>query len=208
MMMNNISESTNDSSTEQLPLSKILEQYIKYPNGAIFQVMAHPKKVGKVLLYSKNKYLEIDFLKVKNGLVKKEYFPINEHEYRKHVKEEELYQQEFSYRLVKRILYTQLLIELDDELKQDFSDDKYVLGLLERCEKQFERLVKEQFARFYNIDKQITNNFLKQIELFVSKVSKVRIDTFFDLNEMMDQYLADPNKFKLDVVYLDKVDAE
>lgn len=203
---NNTSTASEGSNTE-VPITELIKQYVKHPNGAIFHVLTHPKKIGYVYLNAKNGYQEFPLADIRNGFVSGAWLHVNEHELRKHLKMEKLYQEQFTYRLVKRILLTQLLLELDDELKADFENDKYIHGLLERCEKQFERLVTEQYTKFYEIDKQMVQNFLKHIEDFVGKAAKLGVHEFYHVVQMMDLYLADPEKFQSELVYLEKIDA-
>lgn len=213
-MIKNTGENTKDLSTEKLEegnnisvdIQKQLNEYVKHPNGAIFHVLQHGKKNGKVLLHSKNSYKEFDYMTIKNGLVNGSWLPINQHELKKHLKSEELYRELLTKKLVKRILFSQLLMELDDSLKEDFEDDKYVRGILERSEKQFERLVMEQYDKFYKIDKQMVLNFLKHIETFANKAINLGVEDFYQVNEMLDLYLSNPEKYHSDVVLLEKID--
>lgn len=199
-------KSSTKESTNALSIEEQLKEYVKHPNGAIFRVLAHQKKVGKVYLQSKNSYREFDFIAIKNGLVDGKWLPINQHELKKHLKSEELYREQLTKKLVKRILFTQLLMELDDSLKEDYENDNYVRGILERSEKLFDRLVTEQYAKFYSIDKQIVLNFLKHIETFVDKSVNLGVEDFYQVNEMLDLYLSNPEKYRSDVVMLEKID--
>ena len=202
-------ESTNEkslSTKDAVSIEEQLSQYVKHSNGAIFRVLAHEKKIGKVLLYSKNKHEEYDFLKLRNGLVDGSWKTINEHELRKHIKSEEEYQQQLSFKLVKRILFTQLLMEVDDELTNDFENDKYIRGILEKSEKQFIRLISEQYNKFYQIDKQAVHNFLKHIEGVISKVAKVNIESFYDLDKHIEKFILNPEAYKSEVVEFEKID--
>lgn len=199
-------ESSTNESTNALSIEEQLREYVKHPNGAIFRVLAHPRKVGKVYLQSKNNYKEFDYLAIKKGLVAGDWLPINQHELKKHLKSEELYREQLTRKLVKRVLFTQLQMELDDSLKEDYENDNYVRGILERSEKLFSRLVTEQYAKFYNIDKQMVLNFLKHIETFVDKAINLGVEDFYQVNEMLDLYLANPEKYRSDVVMLEKID--
>lgn len=199
-------ESSTKESTNALSIEEQLRQYVKHPNGAIFRVLAHPRKVGKVYLQSKNNYKEFDFLAIKNGLVSGDWLAINQHELKNHLKSEELYREQLTRKLIKRILFTQLLMELDDSLKEDYENDNYVRGILERSEKVFERLVTEQYAKFYSIDKQMVLNFLKHIETFVGKAINLGIEDFYQVNDMLDLYFSNPEKYRSDVVMLEKID--
>lgn len=199
-------ESNTKESTNALSIEEQLREYVKHPNGAIFRILAHPRKLGKVYLQSKNSYKEFDFLAIKNGLVAGDWLAINQHELKKHLKSEELYREQLTRKLIKRVLFTQLLMELDDSLKEDYENDNYVRGILERYEKVFERLVTEQYAKFYSIDKQMVLNFLKHIETFVEKAINLGIEDFYQVNEMLDLYLSNPEKYHSDVVMLEKID--
>lgn len=203
-------KATTKSSTKEsinaLGIEEQLKEYVKHPNGAIFRVLAHPRKLGKVYLQSKNSYKEFDFLAIKNGLVIGDWLAINQHELKKHLKSEELYREQLTRKLIKRVLFTQLLMELDDSLKEDYENDNYVRGILERSEKLFSRLITEQYAKFYSIDKQMVLNFLKHIETFVDKAINLGVEDFYQVNEMLDLYLSNPEKYRSDVVMLEKID--
>ena len=199
-------ESSTKESTNALSIEEQLREYVKHPNGAIFRVLVHPRKLGKVYLQSKNNYKEFDYLAIKNGLVAGDWLAINQHELKKHLKSEELYREQLTRKLIKRVLFTQLLMELDDSLKEDYENDNYIRGILERSEKLFERLVTEQYAKFYSIDKQMVLNFLKHIETFISKAINLGVEDFYQVNDMLDLYLSNPEKYRSDVVMLEKID--
>lgn len=196
-----VNSSTNTSIQEQL------KHYIKHvETGAIFQMRSYEKDEKKLYLRAKNSYQVFTQQHIKQGIVNGVWREPNEHELRKHIEEENKYFEEYSYRLIKRVIYTQLLLELDSDLMQDHADDKDMRKLLERCETRFERLVKDHFARLYHTDKDYLTNFMNGIDNVVSKMAKVGVHEFLIIDRMMDDYLADPAKYTPDHIEMVKID--
>ncbi len=205
--MNTKSESEK-CDIKQVPLSELQQQYIKHvETGAIFHVLQDTKKERNVFLRSKNSYKGLDKIKLQQGIVDGKWSTPNEHELRKHIELENAYYQELTYRLLKRVMFTQLLLELDNELMKDYSDDKYMHGLLTRCEKQFERLVKEEYPKLYAINKEMMMNFLNCIDEVVGKMAKLQVHEFVIVNKLIDDFLADPEAHTPETIELDKIDA-
>lgn len=202
--MNNTKENTNVSNTENL--EELAKSYIKHDNGAIFQVLPHEKDFTKVWLRYRNKYEKFEYKSIRQGLVDGRWREVNVHELRKHLEAEQEYFSELNEKLVKRVILTQVLMELDDDLKKDFVDDKYMRNVLDKSEKQFSRLVEGAYDRMYKIDKTMLQNFMNQIDSLTSKCAKVPLQEFYFLNEFIDLYLADPKKYHTDTVLLDKID--
>lgn len=203
--MSNTSTKTNDSNTETVA-KPVTDQYIKnVSSGFIYHVLPVEKDKSSVYLRTKNSYTKFKFLDIKQGIVKGIWSDPNEHEIRDFQERDKLYFQEFTFKLIKRIMYTQLLLELDDDLKEDFSDDKYMQNILEKSEKQFIRVVKETYPRMYAIDKNTLNTFMRSMEEFISKISKVLPHEFLFMNVAIDRYLENPELFTPENVEIVKV---
>lgn len=206
--MNTESKSEN-SSTNKVSAEELAKQYIKNTaTGALYHVLQDKKSINNLHLRSKNRYESCNKLKLEQGIVDGKWITPNVHEIKKHIEEENAYFEALTYRLVKRIMFTQLLLELDDELVKDYSDDKYVSGLLKRCEKEFLRLVLETYPKMYSIDKQMLISFMNNIDSFVGKIAKLQVHEFVIANKMIDDYLADPNTHTPEIIQLDKIDAD
>lgn len=197
----------SENSSTSVPLSELKKQYIKHvQTGAIFQTRKHDKDDKKLYLRCKNSFSVFTIQQITQGIVNGVWVEPNEHELRKHIAEENKYFEEYSYRLIKRVIYTQLLLEVDSDLIQDHSDDKDMRKLLERCETRFERLIKEHFTRLYHTDKDYLTNFMNGIDSVVTKMAKVGVHEFLIIDKMMDEYLADPAKHTPEVIEMVKID--
>ena len=190
-------ESQKSESSDTKTLTKeVLESYTKHvKTGAIFQVLTDPNKEGKLLLRAKNSQKVFTHLQLQQGIVNGTWTKVNEHEVRQFIEKENKHMEELNNKLVKRVILSQLLLELDDELKEDYSDDKYIHGLLERCDKAFERLIREAYKRMYDIDKTFLINLLKNVDGAVDKISKVEVQNFIPLNNLLEDFSKNPEKY-------------
>lgn len=199
----------SENSSTSVPTQEQLKHYIKHvKTGAIFQMRSYEKDDKKLYLRSRNSYQVFAQQHIKQGIVSGIWKEPNEHELRKHIEEENKYFEEYSYRLIKRVIYTQLLLEVDSDLMQDHADDKDMRKLLERCETRFDRLVKDHFTRLYHTDKDYLTNFMNGIDSVVSKMAKAGVHEFLIIDKMMDEYLADPAKYTPDVIEMVKIDGQ
>lgn len=187
-------------------LEELAKEYVKHPNGAIFHVLAHPRKVGKVYLHAKNRYQEYDYAKLKTGLVKGDWHSINIHELKKHLNSEEEFNTKLAHLLVKRTILCQIMLELDDELKEFYADDNYLRGILQRSEKVFERIAKDEYTKLYNVNKDVLNTFLNSLNSFATQASKLGVYDFVHANSMLELYLSNPEKYQSDTVVIDTVE--
>lgn len=202
--MSNTSINTKNSSTENKPTT---DKYIKnVASGLIYHIVPDAKLKGVVSLRSKNIYTKYNLIDLKNAIVKGKFTEPNEHEVRKWIDKDRKYYEELTYRLIKRTMYTQLLIELDDELKIDFEDNKYIRGILEKSEKQFVRLIQETYLKMYNVDKNFLITFMGNIEKFITRLSGVMPHDFIFLNVALDKYFENPELFVPETIELTKID--
>ncbi|MBS3914830.1 MAG: hypothetical protein KG003_10035 [Bacteroidetes bacterium] len=203
---------TEDSNIDKLvpdnmkSLEELSKEYVKHPNGAIFHVLAHPRKAGKVYLHAKNRYQEYDYAKLRTGLVKGDWHSINIHELKKHLNSEEKFNTKLAQLLVKRTILCQIMLELDDELKEYYADDNYLKGILQRSEKVFERIAKEEYTKLYNVNKEVLNTFFDSLNSFVGKASKLGVYDFVHADSMLELYLSNPEKYQADFVEIEKVE--
>ena len=191
----------------KLPNPEVLETFVKNKNGTIYQVIPHKTKKGIVLLRINNAYIEKPFVKVKQEIVDGKWSAINEHEYRDWIRKDHEYMVDLSERLVKRVMFSQLLLELDDSFEKDFQDNKHFKNVLERSKKQCERLITSQYDRLYDTDKTYVTNFMNSIDGFITTCSKLGIDDFIHLNETIADYVKNPEKYQAETVELTQLDA-
>lgn len=189
-----------------LPIQKILDSYVKHKNGTIFQVIPHATKVNMVLLRTKNQYVEKYFNEVKQAIIDGYWSPINVQEFREWAKKDNEYMLKLSHKLVKRILLSQLLIELDEDLERDFENDTYFKNTLSKSTKQCERIIKDQYNKLYEVDKTFLTNFMNNIDDFVGTCSTFDIQDFMHLNKLMEKYAENPKAYQEESVELVKID--
>lgn len=178
-------------------MEEILKAYIKNKNGAIFNVLKHKNKPGVALLRSRNNYYEKSIRELKQGLVDGEWFSINEHEYRKWVKKDNEFIEMLTKKMLKRILLAQLLIEVDDELIEFNEGNKYFRNLLEKSNKQAERIASEQYDNLYNSDKDILVNIINNLEQFAKDASVLDLEQFAQFNKVFEMYKTNPDQFDI-----------
>lgn len=199
-------ETTTEKMKNELTMAQILNGYIKHKNGAIFQILEDGKSINHVFLRSKNRYTRKSKRELKQGVVDGRWFNINEHEWRKWVKQDNAYIELLTQKLLKRVIYAQLLIELDDELVNDFEDMPQFRKLLERTNKESERIAAKQYDRLYSVDKKILQNLMTEIDNFTSKVSKVDLQDLFFINKAFEEFFSDPKKYRSENVELTDIE--
>ena len=170
--------------------------FVKSKSGIIYQVILHDNKPGRVLLRNKNKYIETSLISIKQGIVNGTWIEINEHEQKAWVKQDDIYMQSLTRKLLKRVIISQLLLELDEDLMEDFKDDKRMNSVLSRSTKECERVCAEQYNKLYNIDKTFLQNFINQVDQFTSTCSTFEVHEFIFLNKMVEDYISNPEKFQ------------
>lgn len=190
----------------ELPMQQVLDGYVKHKNGTIFQVIPHSTKKDSVLLRTKNIYVEKTFREVKQAIVDGYWSSINEHEWRAWAEKDNEYIIKLSHKLVKRILLSQLLIELDEELEDDFEGDKHFRNTLHKSTKQCERILKDQYNKLYETDKTFLTNFMNNIDDFVGTCSTFQIQDFIHLNKLMEKYAENPKAYQEETVGLVIID--
>lgn len=191
---------------KEISMQSILDQYVKNEDGSIFHVLQHKTKPHLCLLRTKNKYIQKPILEIRQGLADGTWKGVNEHEWKKWVEIDNAYVEEFTIKLIKRTLLAQLLLELDDELIPDFEDNKYFKGLLEKSNKECERIACKSYDRLYGADKEMSQNLMNQVDDYTSKAAKLAIHDFPHLNNMLEAYLENPEEHKKNPVYFTKID--
>jgi hypothetical protein len=191
----------------ETPIEMLMPQYCKNADGVIFHITKNEKNADFCFLRHKNNRQRYSMKVIDQGIVNKSWFYVNEHELRKHLKMEEDYFNVLSEKLLRRILMTQLLLELDDDLTKDYAGDKYMQNILLRSEKEFKRLLNDNYDKVFRMNQEVIQNMFKNIEGLVGKMAKLKLDDFYHVNQMFDLFIQDPEKFKADHVVMEKLDA-
>lgn len=190
----------------KISMKDILAGYIKHKNGAIFQVLENERVPGQVFLRAKNTYTKKPLLELRQGLVNGTWFPINEHEWKRWVKKDNEYIEQLTHKKVKRIILAQLLLELDEELVKDNADDKRFRAVLERSNKETERIASKMYDKLYEANKETLQNLANFIDELTTKMGKFKVEEFPYILNMVDKYLEDPEKCQKENLYFTKVD--
>ena len=189
-----------------LPNKETLDAFVKNKAGVIFFVLNHKTKPGKVLLRLRNKYFEKGRLELQQEIVDGKWSMINEHEWRRWAEEDNEYMMELSQKLVKRILLSQILLELDDSLTEDFEDDKHFVNTLNKSKKQCERIANKQFDRIYFANKTFTTNFMNKIDQVATICSKLGVDGFMHTAQTLQHYIDHPEEYRDEDVVITELD--
>lgn len=198
-------ETTTEKMKKELSMEDILAMYVKHKNGAIFQILEH-KQRAFVWLRAKNKYTKVLKRDIKQGIVDGNWLEINEHEWKQWVEKDNAYIEEFAQKLVKRIILTQLLIELDDELIDDCEDQPQFRKLLERTNKESERIAIKNYDRLYTVDKSVLKTLMTAIDEVTGKMAKCSTADFIHINNIVQAYLENREDFKEVPVLLETED--
>lgn len=145
----------------EVPVRDLINNFIVFNDTSfIYEVMTEKNDLGKLLLRKGNMYLKFDRKTIQQGLVDGKYRRPNEHELKKHLIKEQEYFQELTSKLVHRIILAQALIECNDDLRDDYADDKYISNILEKSTKQLERLATAAYNNMFKTDPKILTYFL------------------------------------------------
>jgi hypothetical protein len=179
--------------------------FVKTKNGSIFQIIINDDKPGVAYLRTGNKYIQTKILDIKQGLVDGKYSEINEHEHKKWVERDNDYMKTLTTKLMKRIILSQLLIELDEDLVVDYKDDKRMNTLLRRSTKECERVTAKGYDMLYDKNKNLVNGIMVELDEFTTKIARINPEDFVFLNKMADDYLVNPSKFHQGTVKMTQI---
>jgi hypothetical protein len=96
----------------------------------------------------------------------------NEFQLKRFIAEDNRILQDISQKILKRLLLTQMVIEVDDELLPHFEDDKVGRKHIEKSQNYFDIKNKQLFQRIYGEDEELVQNIMKAIDHFLESVSK------------------------------------
>ena len=186
-------------------MAKVLEQYVKDNNGEIFHVVKHNKYAYKCYLRSRNNYREVNLIWVKQQIVSGGWSAINEGEWKKWVKKDNEYINKLSHKLVKRVIMAQLLLEINDDLAEDHEDNKYLKNVLNKSNKECERIVKRNYEKLYSSDESLLQNVLNKIENLTKNLSQMNIEQFVDVDALVQSYIKNPEKYQSKTIEMTKI---
>lgn len=180
-------------------------EFVKTKSGTIYQIILHQSKPDKILLRIRNDYKESSLKSIKQGLVDGKFFEVNEHEKKAWIEKDTKYMDSLTKKIVKRIIISQLLIELDEELIEDFESDKRMRSVLTRSTKECERVTVKKYDKLYKTNKTFLTNFINEVDKFTTTCSNFDIHEFIFLNKMVKDYMDNPDKFQPETVQLTKI---
>jgi hypothetical protein len=109
-------------------------------------------------------------------------------------------------KVLKAVIYNQLCLEANDDLRDTLDHDNYLDNLLIKANKGLERKTKQSLAGVYGADPQMLSNIFKTIDKFVGLLADKLPHEFFYLNSIVEEYDADPKKFIGRKVMLDVIE--
>lgn len=182
------------------------EVFIKnVATGYVYQMVHHLKDKEACLLRTGNKFEKFKLIDIRNGLVSGKWTEPNVHEVRKFIKEDNIFFEALNLKMVNRVLFSEVLIEIDGQLEKDFLGDKYMVSILEKSQKQLARVMKDSFEKMYNADKTIFFNFLNTVERIGKKISKLKPHELIAMENAIDQCIENPERFIPERIMLTKV---
>lgn len=174
-------------------------------SGYVYQVVPHLKEPDACLLRTGNKFVKFKLLDIKNGLVNGKWTDPNIHEIKKFKEKDQMYLESLNLIFLNRIIHSEILIEIDNALKEHFLDDKYMVSCLEKTEKQITRVMKDNFYKAYSADKDIFFHVLNTAERVGKKLAKIKPHEFIYLEKYLDKFIEDPSKFAIESIEITKV---
>jgi hypothetical protein len=160
---------------KKIKIKDVLHQYIKNKNGTIFHMTQREKNKEIVYLRSKNNSFKHKLKDLRQGLVDKTWFDVNEGELKSWIEKDNRYIEQFTRKLIKRSILAQLLTELDDELISENESDNRLRAVLTRSNKETERIAAKMYDRMYLVDKVTLQNLSNQVDDLTSAMASIDI---------------------------------
>jgi hypothetical protein len=186
-------------------LEDVKDNYVKHRNGAMFQIIDDNKRPGRLYLRSRNKYISKSLRDVRQGLVTGEWNSVNIGELKVWIQEDNAYIELLTEKLLKRVILTQLLLELDDELLIDYENNPNFKNHLNKSNKAAERIASKQYDRLYGVDKTILQNLMREIDELTSRMASLKMTDFVHLNKLLLKYKLNPEKYQEKTAEFDKI---
>lgn len=190
----------------KITTEQLLDQHVKNKEGKIFQVLMHSKNPNLCFLRRGNKYIKKEKKSIRQGLVNGEWRQINEHELKSFLDEDGKKLEGLSLKLVKRIILAQTLIEWDDELILEHSNDNYFRNQLAKSNKECERIASKYYDIIYKADSNTSQNLMNAIDRVTTKLSTLNVDDYPFFENLLDDYLNNKEEYKNQKVYFRKIE--
>lgn len=175
---------------------EMLDQFVKHENGIIFHVLAHKTKNNICFLRRGNKYIQKNKLEIKQGLVDGKWKRINEHELKRFLDEDNERLMALTRKMVNRAVHSQALLDIDDELKSDFEDDKRMSSVLERSSKEVERVSNKAFEKIFDKDEEYTLELIKAVSRIGKKIGSMDIRDMSYLESHIDNFSENIEEYR------------
>jgi hypothetical protein len=182
-----------------------LDQYIKHKNGLMFQIMQHYKIRGKCYLRRGNKYTLKDLTEIKQGIQSGTWNQPNEHEIKNFIKEDNKKTLLITQKIVNRTLHAQALLEIDDSLKEDLEDDNRMVAVLNRSNKEIERIADKMYDRIYDKDDTVSQNLLDVVSRIGKIIGGIDVIDMPFLENHLDRFLENIEEHRKETVYFKNI---
>ena len=193
------------SGTHKDVMNKVLESYVKTSKGKIYHIVKHNRSVYKCYLRSGNSYTEAGLADIKQKIVNREWSAINEHEWKKWVKTDNEIIKKISNKLVKRVIMAQILLEINDDLIDDHQDNKYLKSVINKSNKECERIVKKNYDMMYDQDETLVQNLLNKIENLTKNLSELTVGQLVDVDALLRGYIKNPDKYQSEAIEMKEI---
>ncbi|MFH6944612.1 hypothetical protein [Flavobacterium sp. FlaQc-50] len=114
---------------------------------------------------------------------------------------------EYQSKVLNAMILNQLALEANDLLKGTPEYDNYLDNLIKKTNKALERKAKKLLSKAYGAEQEMLINVFNSIDNFTKKFAMKMPSSSFYLNQIIDEYDADPTKFLNRQVELDKLDS-
>lgn len=195
--------------THNVPVADLINNFILVKEtGFIYEIIQDKKNKGTLFLRKGNAYQKFDRKVIAQRLVDGKYSRPNEHQLKQHIAKEQKYFQELTEKLVHRIVLGQALIECNDDLIEDYADDKYIKNTIEKSNKQLSRLVEDVYARMYNTEPKMLVYCLEELQKTAKIIGKTKPHHFVGINTLLDEFVKNPEKYIPEVVHIKSLGTE
>jgi len=104
--------------------------------------------------------------------------------------------EEAQVRILKVLLYGQLLIEANDDLEETPFFKKTLKHTVNKATQEVEKQIKTQIERVYKADNEFCTNIFNQIDNAIGKIAEFGVDEMPMINKLLDEYKKDPKYWK------------
>lgn len=176
---------------------EILESYVRDHKGQIHQMVPH-KVEGYIHLRRGNNYKGFVKKEVGQKVVDGSWRYPNEHELTKFIKQDNKIINHINQIILKRVILTNILLEVDDELIPHFEDDSRSRNLLQKSQAHLNRKNAQLFVRLFGENEEVLQNLMKAIDGFLNAMSGKKAEEIWRVADLIlraeeDNELYDKN---------------